>query len=273
MTDLQKFATQIRIAQLDAFEARGFGHIGGSLSATDLIAALYGELMNYDPKNPQMENRDRFVCSKGHAGPALYATLALKGYFDLSEIKTLNQPATNFPSHCDCNLTPGVDMTTGSLGQGTSLAAGMAHGLLLNDSDATVYLLIGDGESNEGQVWETALYAPAKKLKNLVAFVDYNHMQLDGSTDDIIPLGDMRKKFEEFGWHAVELQQGNDPDAIVAAVKKAKAEQGDKPICIVLETVKGKGIPEVENMSANHHINISPEQAQTWRAELQETLN
>lgn len=273
MTDLQKFATEIRIAQLDAFEARGFGHIGGSLSATDVIAVLYGGEMNIDPKNPSKHDRDRFVCSKGHAGPAIYAALALKGYFPLEDIKTLNQPGTKFPSHCDRNLTPGIDMTTGSLGQGASLAAGMAHGLLIEKNDARVFLLIGDGESDEGQIWEMALYAPAKKLKNLVTFVDCNHKQLDGETDDIIPLGDMRQKFDDFGWYALNVEKGNDPDAIAAALKKAEAEHGDKPICIVLQTVKGAGIPDVENMSANHHINVSVEQAEKWRAELKQSLN
>ncbi len=273
MTDLQKFALQIRIAQLDAFEARGFGHVGGSLSATDLIAALYGDAMNYDPKNPQKADRDRLVCSKGHAGPAIYAALALKGFFPLEDLKTLNQPQTCFPSHCDRNLTPGVDMTTGSLGQGASLAAGLAHGLKIDGASSHVYLLLGDGECNEGQVWEVAMYAPAKNLSNLIAFVDYNHKQLDGSTDDIIPLGDIKQKFEDFGWYALELADGGDPDAIAAAIKKAKAEQGDKPACIVLQTVKGKGIPDVENMAANHHITVSQEQAQAWRTELQQQLN
>lgn len=271
MTELQKLALEIRLAQLDAFEARGFGHISGSLSATDLLAALYGGIMNYNPNDPNWADRDRFVSSKGHAGPAVYAALAVKGFFDKDMLKTLNQPGTKLPSHCDRVLTPGIDMTTGSLGQGASLAAGMAMGLKLSNNPAKVYVLLGDGECNEGQVWEMALFAPAKKLTNLMAFVDYNGKQLDGRTDDIIPMGDIRAKFESFGWHALEIE-GNDPDLIAATIKKAQGEQGDKPSCIVLRTVKGAGIKEIEEMELNHHINTPAEKVQKWRAELQSLL-
>lgn len=264
-------ALEIRIAMLDAFEARGFGHISGSLSAADLLAALYGKVMNVKPGDPDWADRDRFVSSKGHAGPAIYATLALKGYFGKELLKTLNQPNTTLPSHCDRVLTTGIDMTTGSLGQGSSLAAGMALGLKLAGSPANVYLLMGDGECNEGQVWEMALFAPAKKLTNLIAFVDYNGKQLDGRTDDIIPMGDISAKFREFGWHSVEID-GHDPDLIASTVESAKAAQGDKPICIVLKTVKGKGIKDIEDMELNHHINTPKEQTQKWRAELQAQL-
>lgn len=272
VTELQTFATQIRIAQLRAFKARGFGHVGGALSATDCIAALYGGvLQNLDPKAPQNPARDRFICSKGHAGPALYAALALKGYFPEEMLETLNQPHTKLPSHCDKNLTPGIDMTTGSLGQGASLAAGMALGLKLSGNKARVYLLLGDGESNEGQVWEMALFAPAKKLGNFIAFIDYNHKQLDGTTEEILDMGDIAAKFEAFGWYTMSID-GHDPDGIAQAVGRAQKEQGDRPACIVLNTVKGGGIPEVESTVYNHHINITAEQADAYADALRAKL-
>jgi transketolase len=258
MTPLKKFATQIRIEQIKCIKHRGFGHIGGALSATDLIAALYGGIMRIDPKNPEWQDRDRFVCSKGHAGPALYAALALKGYFPFDWLLTLNRPGTKLPSHCDMNLTPGIDMTTGSLGQGASTAAGMALALKNSKSDARVYLLLGDGECNEGQVWEMVMFAAAKKINNLIAFVDYNHKQLDGRTEDIIDLGDLKSKFESFGWFTQSVD-GNDPDVIFEAINKAKDEQGDRPAMIILNTIKGAGVPSIEKMEFNHHINMSPE--------------
>lgn len=258
MTHLKKFAAQIRIEQIKCVKKRGFGHIGGALSATDVIAALYGGIMRIDPKNPNWEERDRLVCSKGHAGPALYAALALKGYFPMDWLQTLNIPGTKLPSHCDMNLTPGIDMTTGSLGQGASTAAGMAIGLKYDKPDATVYLILGDGESNEGQVWEMALFAAAKKLNNLIAFIDYNRRQLDGKTEDILDMGDLEAKFKSFDWFAQSVD-GSDPDAIAVAIKKAKAEQGDRPAMIVLDTVKGAGVPAIEEMEFNHHISMDPE--------------
>lgn len=258
MTNLKKFAAELRREELKEFKELGFGHIGGSLSATDVIAALYGELMKYDPKNPAWEQRDRLVCSKGHAGPAIYAALAIKGFFPMDWLMTLNKPHTHLPSHCDKNLTPGIDMTTGSLGQGASTAAGMALALKINKSDSHVYLIMGDGECDEGQVWEMAMFAAHKKLGNLIAFIDYNHKQLDGSTDEIMDIGDVESKFKSFGWITQSIS-GNDPDLIVAAVRKAQAEQGDRPAMIVLNTIKGYGVPSVEAIEFNHHINVSAE--------------
>jgi len=271
MTPLKKFATQIRIEQIKCIKHRGFGHIGGALSATDLIAALYGGVMRIDPKNPKWQDRDRFVCSKGHAGPAVYAALSLKGYFPPDWLLTLNRPGTRLPSHCDMNLTPGIDMTTGSLGQGASTAAGMALALKYSKSDARVYLLLGDGECNEGQVWEMAMFAASKRINNLIAFVDYNHKQLDGKTDDIIDLGDLKAKFESFGWHTQSVD-GQDPDLIVEAINKAKAEQGERPAMIVLNTTKGAGVPAIEKMEFNHHINMSPEFSDEAIAHLEKLL-
>ena len=207
--ELQRFALEIRIGAVEEFKARGFGHVGGSLSVADALAVLYGAVMKYDPKNPKMEDRDKLVCSKGHAGPSVYAALGLKGFFPYEDIKTLNQPGTNFPSHCDRQKTPGVDMTTGSLGQGTSLAVGMAMGDKLKGRDSRTFLIVGDGESDEGQVWEAAMFTAAKKVTNLVWLIDNNKKQLDGYTKDILDSGDLRAKFEAFGFEAVR-NDGND---------------------------------------------------------------
>lgn len=183
---LQKFAAQIRIGTVESIKSRGFGHIGGALSVCDALAVLYGSQMTVDPKNPKMPERDKLVCSKGHAGPAVYATLALKGFYPYDEIKTLNQPGTNFPSHCDTNKTPGIDMTTGSLGQGTSTACGIALADKLRNHDCRTFLIVGDGEINEGQCWEAFMFAAAKKLSNLVVLIDWNKKQLDGYTKDVL---------------------------------------------------------------------------------------
>lgn len=271
MTELEKFATQIRIAEMKCFEKRGFGHVGGALSSTDVLAALYGRVMKYDCKDPKWEDRDYLVMSKGHSGPALYATLALKGFFPVEWLDTLNEPGTKLPSHCDMNLTPGVDMTTGALGQGASTAAGIALALKMNEKSNKVYSILGDGESNEGQVWEMALFAAANKLNNLVTFIDYNKRQLDGYTDDILPMGDIARKFEEFGWYAVNID-GGDPDLIAETVEKAFSENMDKPVAIVLNTIKGAGISIIEAQKFNHHITISKELAAQSIEELERRL-
>lgn len=268
MTKLQEFARDIRIQQMRAFKARGFGHLGGSLSITDCLAALYGEIMNIDPKNPTWEDRDRLVMSKGHAGPAVYATLALKGYFPLDVLLTLNQNGTKLPSHCDKNLTTGIDMTTGSLGQGASTAAGMALGLKYSGKSARVYLVIGDGEAQEGQVWEMAMFAAQKKLNNLICFLDFNKRQLDGRTDTICDLENPEEKFKAFGWYAVRIP-GNDPDLIAKTIREVQAAQGDKPGAIILDTEKGAGVQKVIDIELNHHITCDAEFADTVIAELE----
>ncbi len=271
LTPLKKFATEIRIAQLEEFKARGFGHIGGALSITDCLAALYGGIMNIDPKNPSWEERDRLVMSKGHAGPALYATLALKGYFPVEMLKTLNQNGTHLPSHCDKNLTPGIDMTTGSLGQGASTAAGIALAQKLNGMKARTYLILGDGESQEGQVWEMALFAAQHKLGNFIAFLDYNKRQLDGYTKDVCDIEDPAEKFRSFNWYTLRID-GSDPDKITEAIKDCQANQGDRPAMIVLDTVKGAGIKAIEDTVLNHHLNVKAEDADAYIAELQKSL-
>ena len=253
----KEFAARIRMETVKEIGVRGFGHIGGSLSIVDLFAVLYGGLMNIDTKNPSWEERDRLVMSKGHAGPALYATLALKGFFPMDWLETLNQPNTHLPSHCDRFLTPGIDMTTGSLGQGVSMAIGLALGQKKRGYNSYTYLISGDGELNEGQCWEGALFAPTHKLDNLIWFVDYNHKQLDGRTEEIIDLMDIAEKFKTFGWNAVNIN-GNDTNAINDAIKNAKSIK-DIPSCIVLNTIKGAGVPCIESIGLNHHLPIDSE--------------
>ncbi len=269
LVELKRFALQIRIGILEELKARGFGHIGGSLSIADALAVLYGDVMRIDPKNPGWEQRDKLVCSKGHAGPAVYAALALKGYFPYEQLVTLNQPGTKLPSHCDRNLTTGVDMTTGSLGQGTSLAAGMALGDKLKGLDSRTFLFVGDGESNEGQVWEAAMFTAAKKLTNLTWLIDNNKKQLDGYTSDIIEPFDFEEKFRAFGFEAISID-GNDIEQLYNALTRTPI---DRPIAIILNTVKGKGVAEVENTMSNHSMTPAPEAFDRWLAELHAELD
>ena len=267
---LQALAVRIRLAALEAIHSLGSGHLGGALSIADVLAVLYGEEMRYDPQNPQWPDRDKLVCSKGHAGPAVYGTLAVKGFFPYEELKTLNRPGTRLPSHCDRNKTPGVDMTTGSLGQGTSLAAGMALGDRIKGRPSRTFLLVGDGESNEGQVWEALAFAAAKKLSNLVVMLDWNKRQLDGWTKDVYPMGDYVAKFQAFGFDTVKVD-GNDVEAVAAALARTR-KGGDKPYAIVLDTVKGAGIREVADMPMNHSISVNDDQYGRWTAQLQAEL-
>ena len=256
--ELKLFAAQIRIEALKSMASVGGGHVGGAMSMADLMAVLYGGVMKIDPKNITWEDRDWLVVSKGHSGPSLYSALALKGYFPLEELNTLNTGGTILPSHCDRNLTPGVDMSTGSLGQGVSTAIGVAWGNKYRNKDSYTYLVIGDGEAQEGQVWEGVMFAAQKKLSNLIAFVDYNKKQLDGYTKDINDLGDIKAKFDEFGWNAIECD-GHDHAALIDAISKAK-QQDDKPSAIVMNTVKGKDCSFAEEILFNHHMTISEEQ-------------
>ncbi|MDO4547214.1 MAG: transketolase [Clostridia bacterium] len=263
---IELFACEIRMAMLEEFKARGFGHVGGSLSIADALAVLYGEVMNVRPDDPTWPERDKLVSSKGHAGPAVYAALALTGFFHVDVLKTLNQPGTCLPSHCDKNKTPGVDCTTGSLGQGTSQAVGMALGDKLKGRKNKVYLIVGDGELNEGQCWEAAMFAAAKNVDNLVWLIDDNKRQLDGYTKDILPSFDLRAKFEAFGFDAVRVD-GADVEAIYEAVTK-KPE--GKPIAVILDTVKGKGVTAVENTAANHSMTVKADVWDGYIAEVRE---
>lgn len=256
--ELKAFALNIRIETLKAIGTLGFGHLGGAMSIADAIAVLYGGTMNIDPKNPRWEDRDWLVCSKGHAGPAIYSALALKGYFNKEELLTLNKPGTHFPSHCDRNLTLGIDMTTGSLAQGASTALGVALGNRLKEKDNYTYLILGDGEIQEGQVWEAVMCAAHQKIDHLITFVDCNKQQLDGYTKNINDLGDIGSKFESFGWHEQTID-GHSVEEIYSAIKEAKENKG-KPSVIVLDTIKGKGCGFAEGVLNNHHMNVSKEQ-------------
>lgn len=257
--ELKQFAAEIRIHTIRQMAARGFGHMGGAMSICDLLSVLYGKQMNYDARNPEWEGRDWLICSKGHAGPAVYAALALKGFFPMEWLKTLNQPGTRLPSHCDHLKTPGIDVTTGSLGQGLSVAAGIALAKKIDGKENTVYCIIGDGESQEGQNWEAAMFAAQQRLDNLILFVDNNRQQLDNRTDAICSMESLKEKFESFRWETREVC-GHDVEAVNEAIRQAK-QNGGRPHAIVLNTIKGKGCIFAENQLKNHHINVTKDQA------------
>ena len=269
INELNNVCRRIRYMTMEEIGRLGVGHLGGSMSVVEALVTLYYLRMNINPKNPGMEGRDRFVLSKGHAGPALYAVLADKGYFDKSWLKTLNQPGTNLPSHADMKRTPGVDMTAGSLGQGFSCAVGIAMGSKLKKDGATVYTIIGDGESDEGIIWEAAMYAAHVKLHNLIAMTDYNKMQLDGEIEVINGLGPLADKWRAFGWEVFEAD-GHNVAEIDEAIGKAKAVV-EKPSMILLHTHKGKGVSFLEeNWRNNHNVVITKEQLDIALSELKE---
>lgn len=251
MQELRVFAEQIRLETLKIIGARGFGHVGGSMSLAETMAVVYGAYMNIDPKNPRWEDRDWFVLSKGHAGPVMYATLGLKGFYPVSDAYQLNQPGTIFPSHTDRNKTPGVDLTTGSLGQGIGEAVGAALGLKTQGKNSRVYVAVGDGESDEGAVWEAAQFAAHYKLDNLICFVDDNKRQLDGAVDKVMSHGKgIAAKFDAFGWNVITVADGNDVEQIYDAVADALKGK-NMPSCIVLNTIKGKGATFAESTGAH----------------------
>lgn len=256
---LEEKSKHIRRLIIEEIGELGVGHVGGCLSLVETLVVLYNKVMNIDPKNPKLEGRDRFILSKGHAGPALYAVLADRGYFDISELSTLNKPNTNLPSHCDMNKTKGVDMTAGSLGQGISCAVGMAKASKIKRDNAKIYCIIGDGESQEGEVWEAAMSAAHYKLNNLVVFTDYNEIQLDGNVDNIMGVAPLDKKWEAFGWNVTTVN--GHKTAEIYEVIEAAGKTNDKPTMIVLNTIKGKGVPFIEAMGyKNHSMNLSKEQ-------------
>ena len=256
---LKNQAKEIRKMTIEEIATLGSGHIGGAMSIVDILALLYFHRMKVDPQNPRWEERDQLVVSKGHSGPAVYATLALKGYFPKDWLTTLNKGGTSLPSHCDRNKTPGIDMTTGSLGQGFSAAIGIALGLKIDKKASTVYTIIGDGESQEGQIWEGALLAGYQKLSNLIAFTDNNKQQLDGYTKDILEMGDLAAKWKTFGWFTQEVN-GHDITAMDGAIEKALAEK-ERPSMIVLNTIKGKGCSFAEGIEKNHSMIFDMEKA------------
>ena len=249
----------------------GVGHIGGSLSIVELLVVLYYKHMNIEPSNPQMEGRDRLIVSKGHSGPAVYAVLSDKGYFPKDWLLTLNKPGTNLPSHCDMNKTPGIDMTTGSLGQGFSCAVGIAKASKIRKDNATIYTIIGDGESQEGQIWEAAMFASHHKLDNLIAFTDYNRMQLDGMIDDICSIEPLEDKWKAFGFEVICVKNGNDCSEIDNAIEIAK--KSNKPSMIILNTIKGYGISFAQEAGvSNHSMPISKELFERGLKELEREI-
>ncbi|MFA6075889.1 MAG: transketolase [Negativicutes bacterium] len=252
LNELKAKANQIRKDTIECIGFLGVGHIGGAMSVVDLLTVLYECHMHYDAANPKMSDRDKLVLSKGHAGPALYCTLASRGFFPKEWLHTLNKGGTNLPSHCDMNKTPGVDMTTGSLGQGISSAIGLALANRLDGIDRKVYLIIGDGESDEGQNWEGAMAAAHFKLNNLIAFTDVNKMQIDGYTKDIMGIENIEKKWQAFGWTTMRID-GHDYVQIDAAITKAKTAV-DAPVMIILDTIKGKGCSFAEGRLDCHNM-------------------
>jgi transketolase len=242
------------------------GHPGGSLSAADLLAYLYFHKMNIDPQNPTMPDRDRFILSKGHCAPVLYAALAEKGFFDLALITTLRKFKSILQGHPDMRKTPGVDISSGSLGQGLSVSNGMALAGKLDHKAYRVYVLMGDGELEEGQVWEAAMTSVHYKLDNITAFVDYNHLQIDGKIEDVKSLTNPAERFKVFGWHVIEVN-GNDIMEIDKAVTEAENTKG-KPTMVILHTVKGKGVSFMENQAGWHGVAPKPEEAEQAIKEL-----
>jgi transketolase len=259
--ELEIFTVKIRKAIVYQLSTFGFGHLGGSMSSAELMACLYGYILNVDPENPAWEGRDRLVLSKGHCGPALYAALALAGFIPYEELATLNQPNTRLPSHVDASKTPGVDMTTGSLGQGFSAALGMAHVFKIDQRANRVFAVLGDGECQEGQVWEAALYGAQYKLANFIGFVDANAEQFDRYIKDNIDIGDLAEKFRVFGWYALDVPNGHDVESILNAYREA-LNQTEKPSIIILHTRKGQGYPATDRLSKIHHITVSKPDAE-----------
>lgn len=269
-TELAVIANKIRRDAVTAVYSAKSGHPGGSLSIADLLALLYFEVMNIDPKNPKKEDRDRFVLSKGHTAPALYSALALRGFFPEEDIKTFRKADSYLQGHPDMNKVPGVDMSTGSLGQGVSAAGGMALAAKLDGKDYRVYTVLGDGELEEGQVWEQAMFAAHYKLDNLTAFIDFNGLQIDGDITKVMNPTPIDKKFEAFGWHVI-VTDAHDFDKLEAAIAEAKATEG-KPTAIIMKSVKGKNVSFMENNAAWHGSAPNEEQYNTAKAELDKII-
>lgn len=269
--ELTKIALNVRMGIIEGIHAAKAGHPGGSLSSADILTYLYFEHMNIDPKDPKKADRDRFVLSKGHAAPALYSVLAHRGFFDVELLKGLRQIGSILQGHPDMKNIPGVDMSTGSLGQGISAAAGMALSAKHYGDTYKVYAILGDGEIEEGQVWEAAMFAAAKKLDNLVAFVDFNNLQIDGAIDEVNSPKPIDKKFEAFGWNVISID-GNDFNAIEDALKVAAEFKNGKPTAIVATTVKGKGVSFMENAVGWHGSAPNDEQYEVAMAELKAQL-
>ena len=264
--ELQEIACSVRKDALRGIHAAGAGHPGGSLSVTDILVSLYFNVMNVDPADPMMENRDRFVLSKGHAAPALYATLANRGYFDREEMLTLRKMGSRLQGHPSMELLPGIEMSTGSLGQGFSAAVGMAIADKIDGRDRRTFVVTGDGELQEGIIWEAALSAAKHGLDNLIAVVDWNNLQIDGHVDTVKKVAPIDEKFAAFGWQTF-LCDGHDMQDLLDTYEKAMAVRG-KPVCIVAKTVKGKGVSFMEDKAGWHGKAPNDEQLEAALKEL-----
>ena len=261
-------ACAIRTDIIEMLHEAGSGHPGGSLSCTDILAALYfGGVLKHDPANLKDESRDRFILAKGHAAPALYATLAEAGYLPVEELKTLRKLGTRLQGHPDCNLCPGVEVSTGSLGQGLSIAAGLAAGFKLDNMPNRVFTVMGDGETQEGQVWEAATFAAHNNLGNLIGIVDLNGLQIDGHTEDVCASGTLAGKFVAFGWEVHEVN-GHDMDALIQLFAELKASTTPKPKMVIAHTVKGKGVSFMEDQAGWHGKAPNDEETERALAEL-----
>ena len=259
---LEKTAAEIRCGIIKAIHNAGSGHPGGSLSAADIVTALYFDEMNVDPKDPKMKGRDKFILSKGHAGPVQYSALAVKGYYPMEDFMTLRKLGSKFQGHPDMHKVPGIEMSTGSLGQGISAAGGMALANKLDNDPGRIYVLLGDGEIQEGIVWEALMSAAHYKLDNMVAILDHNGLQIDGKNEDVMTVAPVVEKFQAFGWNVIQID-GHDFKQILDAFKQARACKG-KPTMIVAETIKGKGVSFMENNAGWH--GKAPDEEQTKQA-------
>ena len=264
---LRRFSADIRIWTVRAIAHAGYGHIGGSASIADVLAVLYGDVMRIDPKNPNWTERDWLVLSKGHCAPALYATLALKGFFPMDWLQTLNQGGTRLPSHADRLKVPGIDMTTGSLGQGISAAVGISWANRFQNRDSWTYCIVGDGECNEGQIWEACAAAGHAKLDHFIVFVDWNKKQLDDRLEQICAPGSFEDKFRAFGFDT-QTVKGYEVQDIWEAIQRAKSRRG-APHCIILDTFKGLGVNLAEQKEFNHYLSFNVEQGESAVAEIE----
>lgn len=259
---LEKTAAEVRIGVVKAIHNAGSGHPGGSLSAADIVTALYFDEMNVDPQEPKMKGRDKFILSKGHAGPVQYSALAVRGYFPMEDIMSLRKLGSKFQGHPDMNKVPGIEMSTGSLGQGFSAAVGMAMANSLDNDPGRIYVMLGDGEIQEGIVWEAAMSAAHYRLDNIVGILDHNGLQIDGRNEDVMTVEPVADKFRAFGWNVININ-GHDFDEILGAFKNAR-ECRERPTMIIAETIKGKGVSFMENNAGWH--GKAPDDEETAKA-------
>lgn len=268
VAELQRTCNRLRIEIVKMIGAAGSGHPGGSLSEVELLVALYLRVLRHNPKDPNWADRDRFLLSKGHGCPALYAVLAETGYIEPSILGTLRKLGSPLQGHPDKRFLPVLEGNTGSLGQGISVGIGMALAAKLDQKDYHTFVMVGDGEIQEGQNWEAAMFAPFHKLSNLTVIVDYNYQQLDGFTKDILDVAPLKEKFQSFGWHAVDID-GHDLNQVIATLEEARSGRNGKPTCIVAHTVKGKGVSFMENNPEWHGVAPKPDQVAAAVAELE----